>query len=99
MFNNSKSGTTQYAGYDKRFAQPERNFIEGKLLDAGTANVISIGAADTAIIQAVGEGSSGKTHKCFTMGKYFYARKGFTCKGRFYWYRRYNLRSRRSLSQ
>lgn len=57
MFNNSKSGTTQYAGYDKRFAQPERSFVEGKLLDAGKANVISIGAADTAIIQAVGEGS------------------------------------------
>lgn len=57
MYNNSKSGTTQYAGYDKRFAHPERNFIEGKLLDAGKVSVISIGAADTAIIQAVGEGS------------------------------------------
>ena len=57
MFNNSKGGTTQYAGYDKRFTQPERNFIEGKLLDAGKTSVISIGAADTAIIQAVGEGS------------------------------------------
>lgn len=57
MYNNSKSGTTQYAGYDKRFAHPERSFIEGKLLDAGKVSVISIGAADTAIIQAVGEGS------------------------------------------
>lgn len=55
---NSKGGTTQYAGYEKRFVKPERaNFVEGKLLEAGKTTIISVGAADTAIIQAVGEGS------------------------------------------